>query len=176
MARRIPPPVDLAAFANEHLSYEANMFAMTRDRLFHGVVQVLDLNVFLESWILHLRNLVDFFYPTNVQPDDVIALDYAPNWSSQCPPISLVLATARKRAHKELSHLTTGRKPSSSPDKKWDFGSVSTEMKPVIDAFIPLAQPGTLPSETVTALNAVGSIPTALLVIAGKAVFGSSQP
>jgi len=44
MARGIPMPVDLAAFANEHLSYEANMFAMTRDRLFHGVVQVLRSN------------------------------------------------------------------------------------------------------------------------------------
>jgi hypothetical protein len=172
---RTHPPVDLAAFAKEHLSYEAKMFAMSCDRLFNGVAQGLDLNVFLESCVLHLRNLIDFFYPTKVQPDDVIAMDYAPNWDTQCPPISSVLKAARKRAHKELAHLTTARKTPSSPDKDWDFGSVSKEMKPVIHAFIPLAQPNTLPSEAVTALNTVCSIPMEL-VVAGKAVFGSSQP
>jgi len=134
------------------------MFAMSRDRHFYGVAQGLDSNVFIEACVLHLRNLIDFFYPTKVQPDDVIAMDYAPNWDTQCPPISSVLKVARKRAHKELAHLTTARKTPSSPDKDWDFGSVSKEMKPVIDAFIRLAHPGTLPSETVTALNAVGRI------------------
>jgi hypothetical protein len=172
---RTHPPVDLAAFAKEHLSYEAKMFAMSRDRHFYGVAQGLDLNVFLESCILHLRNLIDFFYPTKVHPDDVIAMDYAPNWDTQCPPISSVLKVARKRARKELARLTTARKTPSSPDKDWDFGSVSKEMKPVIDAFIRLAHPGTLPSETVTALNAVASIPT-VLVVTGKAALGSSLP
>ena len=35
---------------------------------------------------------------------------------------------ARKRAHKELAHLTTSRKTPPSTDKDWDFDSVSKEM------------------------------------------------
>lgn len=151
------------------------MFAMTRDRLFRGVAQGLDLNVFIEACVLHLRNLIDFFYPTDMHEDDIIAAHYAPNWDSLLPPISSVLKHARRRAHKELAHLTAGRKTAPSPDKEWDFGSISTEMKPAIDAFISLADPSTLPNETVAALNAVGSVPTEL-VVAGSAVFGSSQP
>ena len=63
MTPRTHPPVDFAAFAKEHLCYEAKMFAMTRDRIFHWVAQGLELNVYIESCILHLRNLIDFFLP-----------------------------------------------------------------------------------------------------------------
>jgi hypothetical protein len=160
MVPRIPPGLDLAAFAKEHLSYETTMFAESRDRLFQGVPKGFDSNVLVEACVFHLRNLIEFFYPypTNVRPDDVTAIHYSPNWASQGPRITSALEAARKRAHKEMAHLTTDRKAPLSPDKTWDFGRFSKEMKPVIDAFILMANPATLPPETHAALRATTTL------------------
>ena len=129
-----------------------------------------ELNVLLEACVLHCRNLIDFFYPTRVLPDDVIAADYAGDWDDRRPPISSTLEKARSRAHKELAHLTTGRKSGFDPAKPWDSRVISAEMKLVISAFIPLADASKLPQGTVAELMTIGNIPTVQPV--SLAVFG----
>jgi hypothetical protein len=171
MANRTPLAIDLAAFANEHLRYEGDMFALARNRLFQGAKPGFETNVLIEACVLHLRNLIGFFYPKNVEPDDVVAANYAPSWDRQRPPISSGLWAAYDRMNKELAHLTTMRKFGSPPDKKWDFTQLSAAMKPVIECFIPLAGPG-LPHEAATALNGIADVP--VILAAGPPVFNST--
>jgi len=57
----------------------------------------------LESFGIHLRNLIDFFYTSRLKPDDVIAEDFCPGWSET---ISGTLKAAKEGANKEISHLT----------------------------------------------------------------------
>jgi hypothetical protein len=54
----------------------------------------------VESFVLHLRNLIDFFYPRrSVQDSDVIATDFMDDPAAWDPPtsISAPLAAARTR-------------------------------------------------------------------------------
>jgi len=151
------------------------MFVKARDKILSGAAPGFELNVLIESCILHLRNLTEFFYPANAQPDDVIAALYAPTWASQGPAISPTLKTARIRANKELAHLTVTRKPDHDPDKLWNFATISGEMKPVIEAFVRLADASKLHPEAIPQLQMVGCPPT-LLVLSGHMTCASSDP
>src|ERR1017187_6581047 len=92
---RIPPQIDLAVFAQEHLAYEAWMFVQARETLKHTAPLSFEMNAMVELCVLHFRDLLDFFYPTqNVKDDDVIAADYIVDWESSCPAISTVLQEA----------------------------------------------------------------------------------
>src|SRR5271157_3062087 len=96
-----PPLADAAAFAREHVGYEASMFAEARDALYGGMQQGFESNLLIEACVLHFRNLVDFFYPSaSQQADDVTAVDYISTWGS--PSLPAPLKDARDRANKEL--------------------------------------------------------------------------
>lgn len=72
----------------------------------------------IESFVLHLRNLLEFFEPHFPQNDDVIATDFlASSTELLCP--SKKLKDARIRANKEISHLTAGRQFGSPKTKEW---------------------------------------------------------
>ena len=76
-------------------------------------------SAFVESFGIHLRNLIDFFYEEG-RGDDVTARDFldAPTaWTRSTPER---LEKARIRVNKELSHLTQSRKNGSRPEKEWD--------------------------------------------------------
>jgi len=53
-------------------------------------------SVLIESYVIHLRNLIDFFYAPRVKEDDVIAADFCPGWNET---ISSTLKTAKERAN-----------------------------------------------------------------------------
>jgi hypothetical protein len=167
--------VDLNDFSRQHLGYEATMFAKARDKILAGAAPGFESNVLIETCVLHLRNLTEFFYPGNPQSNDVIAEHYAPTWASQGPAISPALKASRIRAHKELAHLTVTRKPDHAPDKLWDFAAISAEMKPVIEAFVRLADPNKLHPEAIAQLELVGNPPT-LLLLSGHTTCASSDP
>ena len=81
----------------------------------------------VELFGLHLRNLITFLYPTRNQQDtDVYARDYFSDkgeWERIAPPLSATLDTARRRANKELGHLTTERIDGFQDRKKWGIAS-----------------------------------------------------
>lgn len=133
------------------------MYTETRNRILNGVQPGVEAFALLESAVLHLRNLVDFFYPGKVRNDDVIAMDYAANWDCQRPPLTPALRDARERAHKELAHLTTQRKAGSAPAKEWDFANITAELKPVLEAFLRVADSATLSREASVELDTVGT-------------------
>lgn len=60
-------------------------------------------NVFIEAFVLHLRNLIAFLHPQMVKPDDIIAGDFFqdPNaWEQIRPPISNTIEKARSAVTK----------------------------------------------------------------------------
>lgn len=160
-------PEELYTFAREHLLYEADMLTAARALGFTSdpntgtpvpsemvpVAQLLA-NMRIESCVMHIRNLIDFLYPTSaVRDDDVHAGMYIADWESKRPPISSVLDTARKRAGKEMNHLTARRKAGTPPEKAWDFEAISTDLRAVVKVFLDLKPH--IPSGTIEALGRI---------------------
>ena len=86
-------------------------------------------NLKVEGFGLHLRNLIEFFYPSSPHADDVLAVDYVANWDTKRPAITPLLESARARANKELHHLTAQRIAGRPSHKEWDFDRVGQELK-----------------------------------------------
>ena len=97
------------------------------------------LNALLESFVIHVRGLIDFFYIEEPKTDDVIAADFfteATAWKKIRPPLSDSLSTSRKRAHKEIAHLTYARLEVTPETKGWKFVEIANEIRSVMDLFI----------------------------------------
>ena len=90
-------------------------------------------NVLVESFVQHMRNLIEFFYPTGkVRPDTIIASDFfltQNQWEKQIPPW---LDNERTDAHKFLAHLTYDR---MKKDKRWDYPKISKYANEIIEEF-----------------------------------------
>ena len=169
---------DLQSYAAEHFVYELEMLFGTAS-LFASMPPTPVLkDAVLESFLLHMRSLVSFFYPVSVKPDDVIADDFCgpPNaWRSQRPQQSRVLETALTRAHKELAHLTQGRIAGTPANKIWDLETLSIELKSVTEKFIAIALPQRLDRSAAAKILALlnppsatnVSTPSSLIAVAG---------
>jgi hypothetical protein len=94
--------------------------------------------------------LIEFFYPSNPDANDVLAADYVADWDANRPVITPFLESARARAGRELHHLTTQRIAGRPAHKAWDFDGISKNPKGVISAFIAL-QPN-IPHGTISEL------------------------
>jgi hypothetical protein len=133
MPRTTPlSPKKLLDYSREHLFYEIWMFRTTAAILAKGGLHPVLKNAVIESFVIHLRNLIDFLYSDNPQPDDVVAADFFDDpkkWSSSRPTMSSTLARARKRANKEIGHLTTRRFPGRDPAKRWEFRSLTNDLR-----------------------------------------------
>ena len=90
---------------------------------------------------MHFRNLLDFFYPGNLKTDDVVAADYVADWEQRRPTITADLNDARKRANKEVAHLTAARIPGPVPEKAWKPLELADLLRPVVDAFLAAPNP-----------------------------------
>lgn len=124
---------ELQAFADDHVFYEIDMFLRGVEAAVDGSLPT---NVAIEVFTIHLRNLLDFFYPpANCHKDDVIARNFfsEPGKWTPTAETSLLIASHR-RAHKEVAHLTTARH--SDPTKKqWDIPAVHADLAPVVSEF-----------------------------------------
>jgi len=91
----------------------------------------------LESFVLHVRNLIDFLYPPgNAQSDDILAGHFygdTDEWERYCPPKIELLEKAKKRVDKLAAHLTYSR---SKLDKFWEFTDLQKELQRVIACFL----------------------------------------
>ena len=130
--------LELADYADEHLLHEVQMFVGARNALPSVQGQFMK-NAMIEVCVLHLRNLVDFFYPRGQShADDVLASHYC---TRNLLAITPMLEEARKRAHKELAHLTLDRQAGTPPSKQWDFAALSNDLRLVVKDFITCADP-----------------------------------
>jgi hypothetical protein len=126
---------ELRDYVCEHVIYEITQFVRGVEAVALAKQGRFRENFAVEVFGLHLRNLLDFFYPRpSVRPTDVVAAHFVPaGWDP--PPISGVLKEARRRADKEISHLTTDRQ--TDPEKKqWMVTTISVEVWALVALFV----------------------------------------
>ncbi len=90
----------------EHVQYEVDEFRNAIRRLDRLKKTDADWNSAIELALLHFRNLRDFFFAKQTQPDDVLAPDYVAHWK---PTPDSVFEDTRKDINKRLAHLTLAR-------------------------------------------------------------------
>jgi len=155
MARKRKPELidtsGLRDYSLNHVRYEAWMFFSVADLFtlpFDAGSQELAFvlrNVVIEGIGNHARNLIDFFYPRDtVKDNDVIAADYFPRGvlPSTFPSINdaQTLECARRRADKELAHLTTARMSGAPPEKQWPTQDIAAELLGLLQEFVMTAE------------------------------------
>ena len=126
----------LLDYSEEHLLYELHIFRWVAENLpaDKGFV----LSALLESFAIHLRNLIDFLYtqPGKARNDDLVAADFfdSPDaWDPGAIPKSL--EDARERANKEISHITYKRKGATDPTKPWPVADLFNQIQSVAQKF-----------------------------------------
>jgi len=89
------------------VDYELSMLRSMAQRI-RPTTETADDNAFLESFLTHYRNMMDFLYTVRCQhtKDDVLAGDYSSSWT---PPERPDLPDVRGRINKALSHITYNR-------------------------------------------------------------------
>jgi hypothetical protein len=154
-ARKILSDSELIAYSKQHVQYEIAMLLGCQQLLMRSFesssqnLKVVLRNVLVESFAIHLRNLVDFLYPgPNIKSTDVLADDFFPHGKRPVafPSLPHDLETARKHAHKQVSHLTTGRLNEGDPGKNWPTFALTQKILDVLGEFVRQASPDKLDS------------------------------
>ncbi len=126
--------------ASDHLHYEIWMLTSLAHGIGSGIAgQGPIANALLESFVVHVRVLMDFLYNENPKPDDVIAEDYfetTDEWKRLRPNLSESLKNAKRRAGKEVAHLTYARLDVTPETKPWRFVDISNEIVAVLNIFL----------------------------------------
>lgn len=141
----------LAAYFAEHIRYEMQQlinatYAITRQLPIHNGLQYM----IVESFAIHLRNLISFLYPYAKRENDVCAEDFFNDlnaWQNVLPKMSPALEHAKNRADKEVGHLTTLRQFGTPESKKWDVTLLIDEVMPILKLFCETADKVRLSSE-----------------------------
>lgn len=92
----------------------------------------------VESFSIHLRNLITFLYPYTFRSNDVCAKNFflrAGTWEGVRPELSNTLKQAKTRADVEVGHLTTLRKNGTPDNKTWDVKGLAMEIFPIFKLF-----------------------------------------
>lgn len=129
----------LYAYFAEHVRYEMQHLinatdAISRQLPIHNGLQYM----VVESFAIHLRNLITFLYLYTKRDTDVCATDFfihSGTWDNLRPRLSVVLEGAKTRTDKEVGHLTTVRQFGTPETKKWDVTGLCDEVMPILKLF-----------------------------------------
>jgi len=135
---------ELTKYSGYHLLYELKMFFWLTGELSYVEGYLHD--AMLESWVVHLRNLINFFCRPRHR-DDVIAEDFFGNPGAWSRSESKTLETARLRADKELSHITQKRKDADDKERGWNIAGLSQEVWDIATKFASQASQAKLHSD-----------------------------
>jgi hypothetical protein len=143
--RRILPDDKLVRYSKEHLYYEIEMFfgvgiELSRIHFPPGdKLAIVHRNALLESFVVHLRNLLLFLYPHDPGKEDVVSNDYfldtVNDWKRARPKETRALVEARNRAHREVAHLTSFRRERGTP-QGWPVAELMGALKPILKIFV----------------------------------------
>lgn len=130
----------LLKYFSEHVRYEVQMLLNMTNAIKQRFEVPRGLQyAAVESYAIHLRNLITFLYPSSFLRDtDVCAKDFfieEKTWKEIRPQLSETLENARIRANKEVGHLTTSRKNGTDKDKEWDVENLTNELTPLIHLY-----------------------------------------
>lgn len=95
-------------------------------------------NAIIESFVIHARSLVAFFYAERPHPDEAIAADYLPTWPTDRPAISPELTALHPRVGTEIAHLDYGRLSILEEARGWQFGVIVIALMNTAVAFVRL--------------------------------------
>ncbi len=132
--------IDELREASNHLRYEVDMLMLTARTMFSGVLGQGALNnATLESFVIHVRNLIYFLYSTKPKQDHVIAEDYfdSPDkWINVRLQKSQNLHKAEMRSNKEVAHLSYDRIKITQQMKQWTYIDIANEIATVFNIFL----------------------------------------
>jgi len=129
--------------ALRHISYEIKMLRELANALQGKGVGPRTLNnALLESFLIHYRNLYDFFYPEFPSrkrlPHDVAASDYLPNpkqWRKKRPDLDRKrVVENRERVNCLLAHLTLRRL--KYRNRSWPDRKMANTIEALIEQFV----------------------------------------
>jgi len=139
LGRKKRSPEELRQASN-HLHYEVWMLECMAIGIHSGLAGKSAIhNAFIESFVIHARVLLDFFYPLKPRPDDVVAIDFcdrAKTWEQARPEKTDILKTIQKRVGKEAAHLTYSRQEVSQEQKHWDHPNIARDIGVLVDCFL----------------------------------------
>ena len=101
-----------------------------------GATDQVTWNAYIESFALHLRNLIEFFY-TMAQADNISAGLYVsdvPRWEEDRGPETQFLAGERRRANKRVEHLSFRRL--CTDEEGWRWAAIRAELQRVMNCFL----------------------------------------
>jgi hypothetical protein len=126
--------------ASDHLYYEIWMLMSLARIMLTGEYEKAPIsNALLESFTIHTRALLDFFYSVNPWEDDVIAEDFFRDpieWLDLRPEMTNELMKVNRRVGKEVAHLTYARQNITPEEKQWYFMQIANDMSIVILEFL----------------------------------------
>lgn len=119
--------------AAQDLGYEWNMarIAVRLLSLAQRARSQVMVNLTMETFLLHARNLRDFF-ATSGQPEDVLASDFLGRPLRVRMPL-LRSAKIRRRLNKRIAHVSYSR---SRLGRQWDVRTLATEIDEAMEAFV----------------------------------------
>ncbi len=119
--------------ASYHLQYEIGMIFETALKL-NDQKDIVVYNALFESFLIHTRNLIYFFYGEPVY-DDIVASHFIFGWELVRGVKSILLKRLEEEANKKVAHLTYQR---FSGDYAWDVDEITHDLRPVIKKFCDL--------------------------------------
>jgi len=134
----------LKNYLNEHFVYETNALCYAKARLVEineseGRKQD-EINMALESFLFHSRNLIEFFYYDRDAKNYSRAFHFIGRgkWLEERPQKTKLIEEVKDRANKEIVHLTYDRILGTPPEKKWDWPDAFSDLLKVIKTFLDL--------------------------------------
>lgn len=137
--------------ASKHLWYEIWM-ALSVARVLSSPLfgPGVTTNAFLESFALHARALVGFFFGGKRDPDDVVASDFfagPKQWQRLRGKQDPVLKPVSARVGKEIAHLSYVRLGVMPEAKGWDVPAIATAISNLANTFRNAVEPNLLARE-----------------------------
>lgn len=126
----------------DNVKYEFDMLEWTYFKLSNDdASSKQEKNAYIECFLIHARNLTDFFSPQlSAQNDDVLAshfFDNAEVWKSHESNLCQYIKSQRSDINKTLAHLTYYRvKP-----KQWEGARIYDELRKAKNLFFELLTP-----------------------------------
>lgn len=125
--------------ARRHLGYEIKMLRETAAALQgRGIGPRSFRNALLETFLIHYRNLLDFFYADKRRwlQHDVKAADYVADpreWRTRRPRMDKEAASNRERVNAQLAHLTYRRL--KYDQRNWSDRKMLRQIEELLDTF-----------------------------------------
>jgi len=123
--------------ASEHIYYEVLMFNQTLELLIQKKPQI-EINILLDSFAIHARNLLDFFYPKDsARIDDLLVFDFIDKlfYYNRNKTKKKELIFISRKVDKQVAHLTYTRNRYNQNTKAWPFVDISRKINKTLKAF-----------------------------------------